>query len=380
MILLILVLLQVMWGSEPTNSSAKEFGAWWKNNFTCLINSWEPVISTETPTKTRSPALKFDEDVEEYGAKADGKAFSGDAFDKAITACSSAGGGVVHARGGVYITGNIQMRSNVILSIGGQSSIMGSANASHWTRKQSELVFPPECDGPNLMLTPCVPPGSSEDYTCSFPRVLSPGPRGGLFWASQASNFTIRGPPNSPLGRGPVVSGAGEHWNHDPLRSNMFTFAQCTDVEVTDLSVIHSSAWTLVPIFSKRVHFRRLHVGPGLAPFHSNTDGFDPMGSEDCSFQDSYYEGPGDDCVAIKSGIQVNWTVPYVDVCKRPTRNIYVNNVTCVAAHGITIGSEVSGGIEDITFTNMRLLASPGTANCNINAKRILNFLLKMQR
>ena len=86
----------------------------------------------------------------------------------------------------------------------------------------------------------------------------------------------------------------------------MFTFAQCTDVEVTDLSVIHSSAWTLVPIFSKRVHFRRLHIGPGLAPFHSNTDGFDPVGSEDCSFQDSYYEGPGDDCVAIKSGIQVN--------------------------------------------------------------------------
>ena len=49
--------------------------------------------------------FQFDEDVEAFGAKADGKAFSGDAFDKAITACSAAGGGVVHARGGVYITG-----------------------------------------------------------------------------------------------------------------------------------------------------------------------------------------------------------------------------------------------------------------------------------
>jgi hypothetical protein len=39
------------------------------------------------------------------------------------------------------------MRSNVTLDIGGSSSIIGSDNASHWTRKQSELVFPPECDG-----------------------------------------------------------------------------------------------------------------------------------------------------------------------------------------------------------------------------------------
>ena len=130
---------------------------------------------------TRRLALKSDEDVEKYGAKADGRTFSGDAFNQAIAACSAAGGGVVHARGGVYMTGNIQMRSNVILDIGGNSSIIGSANASHWTRKQSDLVFPAECDGPNLMLTPCVPPGSSENFTCSFPRVLSPGPRGGLF-------------------------------------------------------------------------------------------------------------------------------------------------------------------------------------------------------
>lgn len=85
----------------------------------------------------------FDRDVEAFGAKADGVTFSGDAFNQAIAAASAAGGGVVHARGGVYITGNIQMRSNVILDIGGTSSIIGSANASHWTRNQSQLVLPP---------------------------------------------------------------------------------------------------------------------------------------------------------------------------------------------------------------------------------------------
>ena len=32
-------------------------------------------------------------------------------------------------------------------------------------------------------------------------------------------------------------------------------------------------------------------------------------------------------------------------MCKRPSRGIRVNNVTCIAAHGITIGSEISGGV-----------------------------------
>jgi polygalacturonase len=139
----------------------------------------------------------------------------------------------------------------------------------------------------------------------------------------------------------------------------MRQFWACEDAQVLDLSVIHSSAWTLVPIFSKSVVFKRFQVGPGLAPFHSNTNGFDSLGSEDCSFEDGYYASPGDDYVAIKSGIQVNWTVPYIDVCKRPTRGIYVNNVACVTAHGITIRSEIFGGVEDVMFTNMRLLNSP---------------------
>ena len=37
-----------------------------------------------------------------------------------------------------------------------------------------------------------------------------------------------------------------------------------------------------------------------------------------------------------------------------------MNNVTCIAAHGVTIGSEISGGVEDVLLSNMRLLDSPG--------------------
>jgi hypothetical protein len=32
----------VLWGSEPKDPQASEFAAWWKSNFTSMINSWEP--------------------------------------------------------------------------------------------------------------------------------------------------------------------------------------------------------------------------------------------------------------------------------------------------------------------------------------------------
>eukprot|EP01044_Picomonas_judraskeda_P002108 COSAG03_NODE_140_length_11772_cov_5.105628_12_plen_373_part_00 len=298
-------------------------------------------------------ASALEVDVEKYGAAADGRTFSGTGVNAAIAAVAAAGGGTVHMRGGgAYVTGGIELRSHVVLDIAQNSSVRGSSMPEHWTRTDADLTIPPECDGPNAMM-----PGER-----SFPRVISPGPRGGLFWANLAKNFTIRGgPPDTPLGFGAVVDGAGQWFNHDfGNRSNMFTFVQCEDVTVSDLTVRNSSAWTLVPIFSTRVRFLRLHIS-GEAAHHSNTDGFDPLGSEDASFEDSLYEGPGDDCVAIKSGVQVNWTIPYYNVCRRPSRRIYVNNVTCIAAHGITIGSEVSGGVEDVLITNSRLLNSPGT-------------------
>jgi hypothetical protein len=32
----------VFWGSETTEPAGSEFAAWWKSNFTSLINRWEP--------------------------------------------------------------------------------------------------------------------------------------------------------------------------------------------------------------------------------------------------------------------------------------------------------------------------------------------------
>ena len=61
------------------------------------------------------------------------------------------------------------------------------------------------------------------------------------------------------------------------------------------------------------------------------------------------------DCIAVKSGKQpAAWT------CGIPSENILIQNVTCAGSHGLTIGSEVAGGIRNVSFLNMRIHGADG--------------------
>ena len=80
----------------------------------------------------------------------------------------------------------------------------------------------------------------------------------------------------------------------------------------------------------------------------------DPWACQHAEFVDSYYSG-GDDCVAIKSGKDENASAPWPCGLKFPAHNISVNNITCDGSHGLTVGSEMSGGVDGIRFTNIRI-------------------------
>src|SRR6185312_5612314 len=53
--------------------------------------------------------------IKDYGAVGDGQTLNTEAFEKAINACSSAGGGVVLVPPGLWLTGPINLKSNVNL-------------------------------------------------------------------------------------------------------------------------------------------------------------------------------------------------------------------------------------------------------------------------
>lgn len=262
-------------------------------------------------------------DAEDFGAVADNKTLASDAINAALRNVSARGGGVVHARAqGLYRVARIELQSHTELRIAKGTTLYASDSAEDWTPRVH--AAPEECGG---------------DY-------VQNDTRGGVFYAIRQKNFSIRG--------GGHINGGGAVWNTDSKRNHFLVFTSCSDVLVEDLRITNSSQWTLRPMFSQRLTFRRLRIeGDPTGPNHHNTDGFDPWACKDASFTDSYYEA-GDDCVAVKSG-KNSADIPQERDCGVPSENIYVNNVTCKATHGLTIGSEISGGIRNVTFTNIEV-------------------------
>ncbi|KAL0447767.1 UNVERIFIED_CONTAM: putative polygalacturonase [Sesamum latifolium] len=88
-----------------------------------------------------------------------------------------------------------------------------------------------------------------------------------------------------------------------------------------------------------------------LAPADSpNTDGIDPDSSSHVCIEDSYIS-TGDDLVAVKSG----WD-EYGIAYGRPSHDITIRRVTGSSPFaGIAVGSETSGGVEDVLAEHINL-------------------------
>jgi polygalacturonase len=73
-----------------------------------------------------------------------------------------------------------------------------------------------------------------------------------------------------------------------------------------------------------------------------NGDGIDPDSSTDSYIFNCTFD-TGDDCIAIKSGKN-----PEGFLVAKPTRNVRITDCDFIRGHGISIGSEMSGGVSDV--------------------------------
>jgi polygalacturonase len=141
------------------------------------------------------------------------------------------------------------------------------------------------------------------------------------------------------------------------LRPCMVEFISCTDVLLQGYQLVDSPFWQHHPVASTRVQIRKVRM-ESMGP---NNDGFDPE-SCDTVLVDGCLFNTGDDCIAIKSGKNL-------DNQYGPTRNVVIQNSIMNSGHGgITLGSEMAAGIEHvyaqkIEFRNVHWDSDPlGTA------------------
>ncbi len=122
-------------------------------------------------------------------------------------------------------------------------------------------------------------------------------------------------------------------------RGRLINMSNCSNIWIHGLNLGYGASWNLHFIYSEQIvtdHCRFYSAGVW------NGDGWDPDSSTDSTLFDCEFYTE-DDSVAIKSGKN-----PEGNKIGRPTKGIRVFDSITHYGHGLCMGSEMSGGIEDI--------------------------------
>ena len=140
------------------------------------------------------------------------------------------------------------------------------------------------------------------------------------------------------------------------FRPQFIQFNRCKKVLLEGISIENSPFWVIHPYLSSDVVIRNVNV---YAHGHNN-DGVDPEMSQNVLIEDCVFD-QGDDAIAVKAGRnQDAWRL------NTPVKNVVVRN--CLVKNGhqlLAIGSELSGGVENIYMEN-----------CEVEPNAKLNHLL----
>jgi polygalacturonase len=117
----------------------------------------------------------------------------------------------------------------------------------------------------------------------------------------------------------------------------------------------------LVPYYSDDVTIRNIKV---LAPANSpNTDAIDPFSSSNVHIEHVFAD-VGDDDIAIKSGAIGS---PGPDA---PSRDITISDCTFLHGHGLSVGSEIAGGAQNIRAQRIRFEGTDNGIRVKANRDR----------
>ena len=132
------------------------------------------------------------------------------------------------------------------------------------------------------------------------------------------------------------------HKSHPWGRPRLLFLDGCENINIQGLLFTNTPCWTLHPFYSKKLGFYDLRIkNPKDSP---NTDGMDPESCDDVKIIGVHFS-VGDDCIAIKSG-KMYMGMKY----KTPSSNFVIRNCLMQDGHGgIVLGSEMSGGIKNLT-------------------------------
>ena len=264
--------------------------------------------------------------VKKFGAKGDGVSLDTNFIQATILACPD--GGRVYFPKGNYYTGPLFLRSNITIELAKNATLIGDIDRLHYPILPGVTFTSDEKDEYNL--------GSWEGNPLDcFASIIT---------GINVENVNI-------IGEG-IINGNADKadWWVD-VRTKRIAWRprgvflnHCKNITLQGVTVTNTPSWNLHPYFSENLKFIDLKlVNPKNSP---NTDGCDP---ESCKNVDiiGVNFSVGDDCIAIKSG-KIYMGRKY----KKPSELFNIRNCSMNFGHGaIVLGSEMSGGIKNITVS-----------------------------
>ena len=291
--------------------------------------------------------------ITKYGASTTATAAKNQtAINKAIAACSKAGGGKVVVPAGTWTTGALRLKSHVNLVLEEGATLLFAFDTSLYptvlTRWEGIDVY---------NYSPCIYAYGETDVAITGKGTIDGNGSRETWWkmcGAEKFGWTPEVAEHQRQSRPELLRMAEDGVDVEQrqfgkgkgLRPQLINLYKCEGVLIEGVKLLNSPFWVIHPLMCCDVTVRGLQIwneGP-------NGDGCDPESCDRVLIENCLFH-TGDDCIAIKSGRNADgrkWNIP--------SQNIIVRNCEMQDGHGgVVIGSEISGGCRNVFVENCHM-------------------------
>lgn len=259
-------------------------------------------------------------DITEYGAEGHRLqiALNTEAIQKAIDDCAIAGGGTVLVPEGNYLTNPIFLKSNIQLKLEKNATLVASTEIDAYRANEQTKYAEAE----NKWL-PFISIADANNVAIVGEGTIDG--QGAVWWERWREN----------------IRATGKKGGTD--RPRLVYVKNANNVLIDGITLTHSPSFHIVTRYSHDVDINGTRI---LSPWHApNTDAIDPIDSQNIRITNNYIDC-NDDHIAIKA------EKPDSRFPDGVVDNIYIANNTLKQGRGISIGSESSGGVNNVLVEN----------------------------
>lgn len=306
-----------------------------------LFSKEDQLLAEQDWGKVHTQKIKNRVDITSapFSAVGDGETLNTYAIQKAIDACGEMD--ILYIPAGVFLTGALRLHSNMEMYLEEGAVLQGTSCPEDylpriWSRFEGTEL---SCYSSVLNMGEL---DSKGGYNCHNILIHGKGTiaSGGELLAQRVIDSEREALREFLLAQGDKIK---EYENADTVpgrvRPRLINMSNCQNVVLSGLTFQNGASWNVHMIYSDSVVTNGCTF---LSEGVHNGDGWDPDSSSNCTIFDCLFL-TGDDSVAIKSGKN-----PEGNRINRPCEHIRIFDCISKYGHGITIGSEMSGGVNDV--------------------------------